>query len=82
MKCSINVINRIKRTQGQIHGVLKMIEDEKNCDQLTVQLKAIENSIKKAITLLTIENLANNVKEKYNIDIKEFEKELNLILTR
>lgn len=82
MKCSVNVINRIKRTQGQINGVLKMIEKEKNCDELTVQLKAIENSIKKAITLLTIENLSNNIKEKYNIDIKEFEKELNLILTR
>lgn len=82
MKCSVNVINRIKRTQGQINGVLNMIDEGRNCDDLTVQLKAIESSIRKAIVLLSIENLSNNVKEKYNIDIKEFEKELDLIINR
>lgn len=82
MKCSVNVINRIKRTQGQINGVLKMIDEGRGCDDLTVQLKAIESSIRKAITVLTVENLTNKVKEKHDIDIKDFEKEIDLILNR
>ncbi len=82
MNCSVNVINRIKRTQGQINGVLKMIDEQRGCDDLTTQLKAIESSIRKVITLLTIENLSNTIKEKYNINIEEFEKELNLLINR
>ncbi len=82
MKCNVNIINRIKRTQGQINGILKMIDEERNCSDITTQLKAIESSIRKAIVLLSIENLSNNIKEKYNIDLKEFEKELDLIINR
>ncbi len=82
MKCSINVINRIKRTQGQINGVLKMIEENRDCNDLTIQLKAIENSIKKTITLLSLENLSNRIKNEHNIDLNEYQDELNLILNR
>ncbi len=82
MKCSVAVINRIKRAQGQMNGVLKMIDENRGCDELTVQLKAILNSIKKTITLLTVENLSNNVKDKYDIDLNDFKNEINLILNR
>lgn len=82
MKCSIEVVNRIKRTEGQIKGILKMIEEERTCSDVTTQLKAIESSIRKAITLLSIENLANKVSDKHNVDIKEFEEEITLILNR
>ncbi len=82
MKCSLTVINRIKRAQGQFNGILNMIDENRGCDDLTTQLKAIESSIRKIIILLSVENLSNNVKEKYNIDIKEFEKEIDLILNR
>lgn len=82
MKCSVAIINRVKRAQGQMNGVLKMIDENRGCDELTVQLKAVLNSIKKTITLLTVENLTNNVKEKYNIDLNDFNDEINLILNR
>ncbi|MGQ4822866.1 metal-sensitive transcriptional regulator, partial [Enterococcus faecalis] len=26
-----NILNRLKRTEGQIRGIQKMIEDEKEC---------------------------------------------------
>jgi len=82
MKCDIKIINRIKRTKGQINGVLNMIDEQRSCDDLTIQLKAIEKSINKTITLLTIENLKQKALEKYQVDLSELEDELNLILNR
>ena len=82
MKCNLKIINRIKRSEGQLKGVLKLIEDGQSCHDLTIQLKAIESSIRQVINLLTIENLKNKVNEKHDIDFDEFSEEINLILKR
>lgn len=43
--CHKDKLNSIKRIEGQVRGVSKMIEDEKYCIDILNQLKAIKNSI-------------------------------------
>ncbi len=40
MKCDDKIKNRVKRTRGQIDGILKMMEDERECEEVLNQLSA------------------------------------------
>lgn len=41
-----NLINRINRLVGQMNGVKLMIENDRYCDDVLIQLVAIDKSIK------------------------------------
>lgn len=41
-----DLINRLNRISGQMNGVKKMVEEDSNCNDILIQLKAVENSIK------------------------------------
>ena len=61
------LINRINRIVGQMNGVKKMIESDRYCDDVLVQLSAIDKSIKSLANVL-LENhmhscLIENIKE-------------------
>ena len=38
--------NRLNRINGQVNGIKKMIDSDTYCNDVLIQLKAIENSIK------------------------------------
>ncbi len=40
------LINRVSRIEGQIRGIKKMITEDTYCNDILIQLSAIENSIK------------------------------------
>lgn len=42
------VINRIKRAQGQLAGVLRMLEDSRDCEDVVTQLAAVSRALDKA----------------------------------
>ncbi|KMY23567.1 DNA-binding transcriptional regulator, FrmR family [Actinobaculum suis] len=42
------VLKRLKRAQGQIGGVIKMIEDGRECDEVVTQLSAVGKAIDRA----------------------------------
>lgn len=80
MKCSPEIQNRLKRAQGQMAGVLSMMEDERSCNDVVTQLSAIRSSIDKTIALMTTENLINNIEERYGIEIDEVDEAVGLLL--
>lgn len=41
------VINRLKRIEGQVRGIQKMIEDDRYCIDILVQISAINAALKK-----------------------------------
>ena len=43
--CHKEQISSIKRIEGQVRGILKMVEDEKYCIDILNQLKAVKNAI-------------------------------------
>ncbi len=40
------IINRLNRIGGQINGIRKMIEEDAYCNDVLIQLSAVENSVK------------------------------------
>lgn len=53
------VVNRIKRAEGQMRGVQKMMDEESDCQSVVTQLKAIRSSLDRAIGLIVAENLVD-----------------------
>ncbi len=45
-----DLTTRMNRIIGQMNGVKKMIEDNRYCDDILIQLSAIDNSIKSLAT--------------------------------
>jgi len=43
-----SVTNRLKRAQGQLSGVLRMIEEERDCADVITQLAAVSRALDKA----------------------------------
>lgn len=76
-----NVKNRLKRSEGQIRGVLKMMEEEKDCKDVVTQLSAIRTSIDRAIGLIVAENLAQCLREESDEENSEsIQEAINLIV--
>ena len=44
------IINRLNRISGQIQGIAKMVESDAYCNDLLIQLSAVENSVKSLST--------------------------------
>ena len=45
---SQEVVNRLRRAQGQIGGIIAMIEDGRNCSDIVTQLAAASRAIDRA----------------------------------
>ncbi|HLR63314.1 MAG TPA: metal-sensing transcriptional repressor [Lentibacillus sp.] len=41
------VINRLKRIEGQVRGIQKMVEEDRYCADILVQISAINAALKK-----------------------------------
>lgn len=61
------IMNRLNRIEGQVKGIKKMIDDNRPCDDVLIQLQAVNKSIK---------SLANVILENhmYKCVTEEFEK--------
>lgn len=42
-----SVVNRLKRIEGQVRGIQRMIEDDRYCLDILVQLSAVQAALKK-----------------------------------
>lgn len=43
-----DVVKRLKRAQGQLGGIVKMIEDGRECQEIVTQLAAVSKAIDRA----------------------------------
>ena len=50
-------ITRLKRSEGQLRGIQKMMEEERDCADIITQLTAVRSSIDRVIELIITENL-------------------------
>ena len=64
--------NRLNRIEGQVRGVKKMIEEDRYCDDVLIQLSAINKSIKSLANHILenhMQNCVYNDLEKGNYEI-------------
>nr|WP_269448689.1 metal-sensitive transcriptional regulator [Metabacillus kandeliae] len=57
------VINRLKRIEGQIKGVIGMMEQGKDCREVITQLSASRNAIDRTMGVIVSSNLEQCVRE-------------------
>ena len=51
------LITRLKRSEGQLRGIQKMIGEERDCSDIITQLTAVRSSVERVIELMITENL-------------------------
>jgi DNA-binding FrmR family transcriptional regulator len=44
----VPVINRIKRARGQLDGIVRMLEDDRSCEDVVTQLAAVSKALDRA----------------------------------
>jgi DNA-binding FrmR family transcriptional regulator len=44
---SENITKRLKRIEGQIRGLIKMVEENKNCEDILIQISSAKSALHK-----------------------------------
>ena len=57
MEYSDQVKNRVKRMEGQLRGILKMMEEEKDCKAVITQLSAVRSAVDRTVGVIVSTNL-------------------------
>ncbi len=63
MEYDEKVKNRIKRIEGQLRGILRMMEENKDCKDVITQLSASRTAIDRTIGVIVSSNLVSCVRE-------------------
>ena len=57
MEYSNQVKNRVKRIEGQLRGILKMMEEGKDCKEVITQLSAVRSAVDRTVGVIVSNNL-------------------------
>lgn len=71
------VINRIKRAQGQLSGVLRLLEEGQDCEKIVTQLAAVSKALDKAgfaIVASGLQQCLTADNDVASLDVKKMEK--------
>lgn len=71
---------RLKKSHGQLDGIMKMMDDERPCEDILVQLSAVKSSIDKAMKLVIAQNIRQSVPNVADEDIDKLQHSLDLLL--
>ncbi len=58
-----SLTSRLNRIEGQIRGITAMIQNDRYCDEILIQLSAVDKSIKSLANLLLDKHMKACVKE-------------------
>lgn len=68
MEYSPEVKNRMKRLEGQVRGVLRMMEEEKDCKEIITQMTAIRSALDRATATVVAKNLETCLRNETKTD--------------
>lgn len=57
MEYTDKLFNRLRRIEGQVRGVLEMMDNGRDCKEVVTQLSAIRSAVDKTIAAIVVENL-------------------------
>ncbi|UGB32094.1 metal-sensitive transcriptional regulator [Metabacillus sp. B2-18] len=62
MEYDAQIKNRVKRIEGQLRGILRMMEEQKDCKDIITQLSASRTAIDRTIGVIVSSNLIECVR--------------------
>jgi DNA-binding FrmR family transcriptional regulator len=74
-------INRIKRAQGQLAGVLRMLEEGRECEDVVLQLAAVSKALDRAGFAIVATGLKRCVTDGSEIDSADVKRLERLFLS-
>lgn len=63
MEYDTKVKNRVRRVEGQVRAILRMMNEGKDCRELVSQMSAARNAMDRAIAIVVSSNLEHCVRE-------------------
>lgn len=55
--------NRVKRVEGQVKAIYRMMEEEKDCKELVIQMTAARNALDRILGVVVSSNLEQCVRK-------------------
>ncbi|WP_125763063.1 metal-sensing transcriptional repressor [Companilactobacillus hulinensis] len=77
---SKKITSQIKRSRGQLDGILRMMDEGRSCDDVLVQLSAVKSGVDKAMKLVIAQNIRKNVNCVDENELKNLQSSLDLML--
>ena len=78
------IINRLKKIEGQIRGIQKMVLDSRECSDILIQMSAVKSALKKTNYLILktyTDRCLGNFEDLKNSDIDLFVETMNEFLS-
>jgi len=66
MKYDDGMKNRVKRMEGQLRGILRMMEEDKDCKDVITQLSAVRSEVDRTIGVVVSSKLVEWVLDAEN----------------
>ena len=63
--------NRLKRIEGQVRGVLRMMEENNECKDVITQLSAVRSAVDRAIGYIVAKNLETCIRQQSDEDTED-----------
>ncbi|SFM12001.1 metal-sensitive transcriptional regulator [Salibacterium qingdaonense] len=63
MEYTAEMKNRLKRVEGQVRGVQKMMDESKDCKEVVYQMSAARTALDRAMAQIVAENLEECIRE-------------------
>lgn len=60
---TVAVTNRLKRIEGQVRGLIRMVEEEKSCEEILIQIGSVKSALHKTGQHLLEEHLRHCVQD-------------------
>lgn len=57
MQYDAKVTARMKKIEGQLRGILRMMDEEKECKEVITQLSAVRSAVDRTIGVIVTDNL-------------------------
>lgn len=84
MEYNTQIQNRVKRIEGQLRGILRMMEENKDCREVITQLSAVRTAVDRTMGVIVSSNLVEcvqNAKDQEDKNTEDLIKEaVNLLV--
>ncbi|MDT2758031.1 metal-sensitive transcriptional regulator [Enterococcus asini] len=83
--CDKSILNRLKRAEGQLRGIQKMIEEDAQCVDVITQLSAVRSGVDRVMGMIVAENLKNcleNPAVNQEVQKQKIEQAVNMIVKK
>lgn len=84
MEYDKKIIHRLNRIEGQVRGILKMMEEGKDCRDVVTQMSAARNALDRTTALVVGMNLEKCIRDEHKkgTDSEELIKEAVQLLVK